>query len=67
MSSSTSFGQIVIGPPGTGKTTYCDGMQQFLKSLGRNVILVNLGSSLRNFFRPYQFSDKFLPLNFGQI
>ena len=36
------FGQIVIGPPGSGKTTYCDGMSQFLKSLGRNVAIVNL-------------------------
>ena len=38
----TIFGQIVIGPPGSGKTTYCDGMSQFLKSLGRNVAIVNL-------------------------
>ena len=38
----TIFGQIVIGPPGSGKTTYCEGMSQFLKSLGRDVAIVNL-------------------------
>ena len=37
-----SFGQLVIGPPGSGKTTYCTGMQQFLQSLGRKVSIVNL-------------------------
>ena len=31
------FGQLVIGPPGSGKTTYCNGMQQYLLSLGRKV------------------------------
>ncbi|KAJ1984194.1 hypothetical protein H4R33_004475 [Dimargaris cristalligena] len=36
------FAQLVIGPPGAGKTTYCHGMQQFLTALGREVILVNL-------------------------
>lgn len=36
------FGQLVIGPPGSGKTTYCNGMQQFLTLLGRQVAVVNL-------------------------
>lgn len=36
------FGQIVIGPPGSGKTTYCNGMAQFMQALGRKVVLVNL-------------------------
>lgn len=36
------FGQIVLGPPGSGKTTYCNGMQQYLTVVGRKVALVNL-------------------------
>ncbi|KAK2719023.1 GPN-loop GTPase 2-like [Artemia franciscana] len=38
----TLFGQVVIGPPGSGKTTYCKAMAEFLKSIGRKVTLVNL-------------------------
>lgn len=37
-----AFGQVVIGPPGSGKTTYCNGMSQFLKLIGRKVAVVNL-------------------------
>lgn len=36
------YGQIVIGPPGVGKSTYCNGMNQFLNSIGRNSLIVNL-------------------------
>ena len=36
------YGQIFIGAPGAGKTTYCDGMQQYLKLLGRECHVVNL-------------------------
>lgn len=36
------YGQIVIGAPGAGKTTYCDGMQQYLRLLGRECYVVNL-------------------------
>ncbi|KAK7157966.1 hypothetical protein R3I93_009234 [Phoxinus phoxinus] len=36
------FGQVVIGPPGSGKTTYCRGMLEFLSQLGRKVVVVNL-------------------------
>ncbi|CAG8432835.1 7323_t:CDS:2 [Diversispora eburnea] len=39
------FGQIVIGPPGSGKTTYCHGIQQFLG-------VVNLDPA--NDYLPYQ-------------
>lgn len=28
------FGQIVMGPPGSGKTTYCNGMQHYLTLRG---------------------------------
>ena len=36
------FGQIVIGPPGCGKTTYCMGMQMFAEAVGRNCKVVNM-------------------------
>ncbi|KAG5439968.1 hypothetical protein PCANB_000250 [Pneumocystis canis] len=36
------FAQIVIGPPGSGKTTYCHGMHMFLGALGRKSSIVNL-------------------------
>ena len=38
----TIFGQVVIGPPGSGKTTYCHGMSQFLSNVGRKVAIINL-------------------------
>ena len=36
------FAQLVIGPPGSGKSTYCDGMQQFMGAIGRPCSVVNL-------------------------
>ena len=36
------FGQMVIGPPGGGKSTYCSGMYDLLTSLGRDVRIINL-------------------------
>ncbi|TIB37601.1 hypothetical protein E3P86_02135 [Wallemia ichthyophaga] len=38
----TKFGQIVIGPPGAGKTTYVDGLSQFLPALQRPLTRINL-------------------------
>ncbi|NXH22483.1 GPN2 GTPase, partial [Bucco capensis] len=52
--SSLAFGQVVIGPPGSGKTTYCHGMQEFLGRLGRKVTVVNLDPA--NEAVPYQCS-----------
>ncbi|NXQ17611.1 GPN2 GTPase, partial [Peucedramus taeniatus] len=37
-----AFGQVVIGPPGSGKSTYCQAMGAFLARLGRSVAVVNL-------------------------
>ncbi|NXW45544.1 GPN2 GTPase, partial [Nyctiprogne leucopyga] len=50
--SSLAFGQVVIGPPGSGKTTYCHGMQEFLGRIGRKVTVVNLDPA--NETMPYQ-------------
>ena len=38
----TAFGQIVLGPPGSGKTKYCTIMQEALTNLGRKVFVINL-------------------------
>lgn len=43
---------VVIGPPGSGKTTYCCGMKQFLNASGRKTIIVNLDAANENL--PYE-------------
>ena len=39
------FGQLVIGPCGSGKSTYCRGMKELMSGLGRHVSVVNLDPS----------------------
>ena len=46
------FGQLVFGHPGAGKTTYCKGLAEYLRSIGRNVIIVNLDPANENL--PYE-------------
>lgn len=36
------FAQLVIGPPGSGKSTYCKAMKEFFVITGRKVSVVNL-------------------------
>lgn len=36
------YGMLVIGPPGSGKSTFCAGMSAFLECLGRDTSVVNL-------------------------
>ncbi|RMZ80247.1 hypothetical protein DV738_g2750, partial [Chaetothyriales sp. CBS 135597] len=36
------FAQLITGPPGAGKSTYCYGMQQFMGAIGRKASIVNL-------------------------
>lgn len=36
------YGQLVIGPAGSGKTTFCRVVSQYLNNQNREVILVNL-------------------------
>lgn len=47
-----SFAQLVIGPPGSGKSTYCRGMKEFLSAMGRKVVVVNLDPA--NEMLPYE-------------
>jgi len=44
----TRFGQIVIGPPGSGKTTYVGNMADLLRGLGRKVAIINLDPANEN-------------------
>ena len=36
------YAELVCGPPGSGKTTYCEGRRQYLTMQGRKVITINL-------------------------
>ena len=49
---STRMGELVIGAPGCGKSTYCNGMAQFLNSAGRETVVVNLDPG--NDLLPYE-------------
>ena len=49
-----TFGQIVIGPPGSGKTTYCDAMAQLLRNLGREVAVLNIDPANEGEILPYK-------------
>jgi len=44
--------KLFVGPPGSGKTVYCNGMQQFLQGLGRKATVINLDPA--NDQIPYQ-------------
>lgn len=36
------YGQVIVGPPGSGKSTYCKCMKEFLTSLNRKCAVVNI-------------------------
>lgn len=42
------YGQLVIGPPGSGKTTYCHKITEFYKHLNRKVSIINLDPANEN-------------------
>lgn len=48
------FGELICGPPGSGKTTYCEGKRQFLSVYDptRPVVLLNLDPANEDVF-PY--------------
>ncbi|KAK3077899.1 hypothetical protein LTS18_008965, partial [Coniosporium uncinatum] len=46
------FAQLVIGPPGSGKSTYCAGMHQFMSAIGRKCSIVNLDPANDNISHP---------------
>jgi predicted PilT family ATPase len=42
------YGQLIIGPPMAGKSTYCDKMSKFYEQLGRKVSIINLDPANEN-------------------
>ncbi|CAL0306053.1 unnamed protein product [Lupinus luteus] len=44
------FGQVVIGAPGSGKTTYCNSMSQFLNLVGRSLPTLRFSWTSGTFF-----------------
>jgi hypothetical protein len=59
------FGQVVIGPPGSGKSTYCHGMKEFLSGIGRYVraVLLVLLSAASHRVLPATFSRRVAVVN----
>lgn len=43
------FAQVIMGPAGSGKSTYCSIMQEHLKACGRNCYVVNLDPAAEHF------------------
>eukprot|EP00897_Mesotaenium_endlicherianum_P002675 jgi/Mesen1/2435/ME000157S01569 len=46
------YAQLVIGPAGSGKSTYCSNLYQHCQSIGRTVHMVNLDPAAENFDYP---------------
>lgn len=43
------YGQLVVGPAGSGKSTYCATIQEHCKTIGRNIFVVNLDPAAETF------------------
>lgn len=43
------FCQLVIGPAGSGKSTYCQTIQQHCETVGRSIHVVNLDPAAEHF------------------
>ncbi|TYJ26160.1 hypothetical protein E1A91_A07G099500v1 [Gossypium mustelinum] len=46
------YAQFVIGPAGSGKSTYCSSLYQHCETLGRSIHIVNLDPAAENFDYP---------------
>lgn len=42
------YGQLIIGPPGSGKSTYCHKITEFYQQLNRSFAIVNLDPANEN-------------------
>ena len=49
MSESLGFGELIIGPAGSGKSTYCKIMQDYASFNNRNICVVNLDPAAESF------------------
>lgn len=54
------FGQVVLGTPGAGKTTYCKAMEALLTTLKRKPIVINLDPANENI--PYKCTGNIVDL-----
>lgn len=43
-----TFGVLVIGPPGSGKTTCCHGLSLFLRACRRDICAINLDPAVES-------------------
>ncbi|KAK8694196.1 hypothetical protein V6N13_071752 [Hibiscus sabdariffa] len=46
------FAQLIIGPVGSGKSTYCSSLYRHCETLGRSIHIVNLDPAAENFDYP---------------
>ncbi|CAN1345996.1 GPN-loop GTPase 3 [Linum perenne] len=46
------YAQLVIGPAGSGKSTYCSSLHQHCEAVGRSIHIVNLDPAAENFDYP---------------
>ncbi|XP_047966817.1 GPN-loop GTPase 3-like isoform X1 [Salvia hispanica] len=46
------YAQLVIGPAGSGKSTYCSSLSQHCETIGRSINIVNLDPAAENFDYP---------------
>ena len=54
------FGQVVIGAPGAGKSTYCRAAGNYLNAINRECVLINLGKFFsRKYTKKIKIKDNF--------